>query len=222
MRAHELNPEDDATYWNLAIASVADDDWEAAARAFVAIGLPSPEGEPPWDFKLGLVPIRVNPDESPEVVWCHRLDPVRAQIANIPFPDCGRRYGDVILNDGAPNGYRELNGKEVPVFDELRLLRESGLGTYQLDVYAPEPEGLEQLFTLFEEYEVPAENWTTSVRFLCKACSEGRPHTHHDEERADVDSGEFQLGLAAKGEGDIRRVLERWRGGEIRGLSRAL
>lgn len=30
------------------------------------------------------------------------------------------------------------------------------------------------------------EDWTSNVRILCKQCSEGLPHDHHDEDGAQV------------------------------------
>jgi tetratricopeptide (TPR) repeat protein len=212
-RAYQLNPEDPASTWNLGISAAAVSDWDKAAEAYRAIGLTVPDDvEPPWDFRMGLIPIRVCPDEHPEVVWCHRLDPVRARIANIPLPACGRRYGDIILNDGAPNGYRELNGKEVPVFDELEVLQESSFHTFQLEVPHGDEDSLKNLMTLFEEYRVPAENWTHSLRYLCRACSEGRPHEQHDEELRAETPPEIRLGLAARDQAEISKVLERWSG----------
>lgn len=223
LKALELDPEDDPTKWNLAISSVAVGDWKNAGLAFTAIGLELPKNGPPWDFELGLIPIRVNPDEYPEVVWCHRLDPVRAKIANVPLPDCGRRFGDIVLNDGEPRGYRELNGREVPVFNELMVLEPSSFGTYQALVRIDGQPSLKGLIGLFEEHMMYAEDWTHGIRMLCRACSEGLPHDDHDTDlEQDTDPDVVKLGIASCEEENVEKVLGLWSGGQLLNLERVL
>ena len=222
LKALELNPEDDATVWNLAISSAALADWETAGKAYSAIGLELPDTPPPWDLKLGLIPIRVSPQEQPEVVWCHRLDPVRACIVNVPFPASGRRYGDIVLNDGEPKGYRKLGEAEVPVFDELMLLQKSDYATYMAELEVRDAGSLDGLIGRFEEHTMYAENWSTSVRMLCRACSEGRPHEQHDRELDSPDEGLARLGVAAKSMGELESLLEQWPGGCLWRLERVL
>lgn len=221
LRAHELDPADEATQWNLAISSVALSDWERAGLAFRAIGMTLPESPPPWDLKLGLIPIRVNPKDQPEVVWCHRLDPVRAQITNVPLPECQRRFGDIVLNDGAPNGYRQLKGREVPVFDELELLEVSPFATFEV-LCSSESNVAQGLEALLQEHQIEVENWAESVRFLCRACSEGRPHEHHDHELEPVSGEMIRLGLAARSEEEVKRVLDLWKAGVVESVRRVL
>lgn len=223
LAAFRLDPEDEATIWNLAISAVAISDWDSAGQAFQAIGLQLPDGPPPWDFQLGLVPIRLSPDDYPEVVWCHRLDPVRGKVANVPFPDCGRRFGDIVLNDGEPRGYRRYRGKEVPVFNELKLLEPSDYSTFQALLHVKNPATLDGLMGRFEEHMMEAENWTESVRMLCRACSEGVPHEEHDEELQEESLDDvIRLGIAATQEQEVRRILEEWPGGQILRLEKVL
>ena len=136
---------------------------------------------------FGLTPIRVSIDDSPEVVWSQRIDPARAIIANIPLPECGRRWRDLVLHDGAPNGHRMLNGKEVPVFDELQLLKPSYYSTFLAEIEVPNQESLDELEqTTHELADIELEDWTSSIRMLCAECSEGRPHEHdhHQEDES--------------------------------------
>jgi tetratricopeptide (TPR) repeat protein len=221
-RAHLLDPDDDASYWNLAMAAVAENDWEQAGLAFKAIGMKLPETDPPWDFQLGLIPIRVSVDENPEVVWCHRLDPVRAQIASVPYPESGRRFGDIVLNDGEPKGYRQSGEREVPVFNELKLLKPSDYHTYLLKVKASSSDKLDKLTEAFEEAGLQAENWTSSVRLLCKACSEGRPHEQHDQELEDTETVEVHFGVASPSLEMTRSVLETWPNDAVLSCERVL
>lgn len=213
--AHRLDPDDEAARWNLGIAATANGDWATAARAWEGVGLPAPSGPGPYDYKLGLVPIRVSVDEAPEVVWCHRLDPARAQILNVPTPACGRRCKDIVLHDGEPVGTRLLRGREVPVFNELELLEPSPLATFRLEVECPEGSAglLQQLGSLGYE----AEDWTEGVRMLCRACSEGRPHEEHDRELPAGLSRE--IGVAAPPDARLEQVLAAW---SIRSLRRVL
>jgi tetratricopeptide (TPR) repeat protein len=128
LRATELAPEDQANWWNLGIAATALGQWDVARRAWRGAGIDVPDGEGPLDFPCGFNPIRLNPDGEGETVWSERLDPARARLSNIPMANyC---FGDVVLNDGAAVGYRELNGDEVPVFNCLALLEPSSLSTW--------------------------------------------------------------------------------------------
>lgn len=206
-RAHQLNPEDDAAFWNLAIASVATGDWDKARVAFKAIGLAPPEGAGPWDLRLGLIPIRICPEEAPEVVWCHRLDPVRAKIANVPLPESGRRFGDVVLNDGEPRGYKQYQGREVPIFNELELLERSEYATLQLEIEMDSEETVDNLRAVLMEHDIFAEDWSGSIRMICRACSEGRPHQHHDQELETEWASRRRLGVATRDQARLREVL---------------
>jgi tetratricopeptide (TPR) repeat protein len=220
LRAHQLNPNDDATVWNLAIASVATGDWDCARIAFTGIGLEVPDEAGPWLFNFGITPIRVNPDTHPEVIWAQRLDPVRARLLNVPLPQCERRCGDIVLHDAAPNGYRKLSDREVPVFDELEVLKVSPLHTFELVLESTE--SAESLLAILEEHRLEAENWSESVRFLCRACSEGRPHDSHDHDLDEPPPNLTRLGVAATEQRLIEEVVATWKAGSVKRLERVL
>src|SRR6185436_9533696 len=114
-RAAELDPQDEAAWWNLGIAATALNNWPEARRAWKAFGIELPEGEGPIEEDYAATPISLNSTDGGEVVWCRRIDPARAIIDSIPFPKSGHRYSDLLLHDGAPNGYRMIQGQEVPV-----------------------------------------------------------------------------------------------------------
>ncbi len=207
-RAFQLEPEDEAAHWNLGIAATALGRWDTAARCWQGVGLPIPEGPGPFDYRLGLVPVRVNPQEAPEVVWCRRLDPARAEIVNVPLPGSCRRCRDLVLTDGAPAGTRLLRGREVPVFNELALLEPSQLATFRLRLLCPDPEQLSGLLAQLGELGLEAEDWTGGVRMLCRACSEGRPHEQHDRELPY--QAEREVGVAAPCETRLESLLAGW------------
>lgn len=207
-RAAELDPEDEAAWWNLGIAATAIGDWAAAREAWAAfgIGLPPGDGEPL--LELGLTPIRLNPDGRGEVVWCDRIDPARAIIRNVPLPESGHRYGDLLLHDGAPSGERHHRGQVVPVFDMLQLLRASAYTTYQVRARVSGAEAVVALADLAESHGCGVEDWET-IRAICAACSRGLPEPHEPPERA-IEPGTVALAIAATSDGDLRRLLEIW------------
>ncbi|MCB1037286.1 MAG: tetratricopeptide repeat protein [Acidobacteria bacterium] len=230
LRAAELDPEDQAGWWNLGIAATALGRWEEARRAWRGAGLEVPEGEGPLDHPCGYGPVRLNPDTDGEVVWCDRLDPARALIRNIPLVESGFRYGDIVLNDGAPNGYRLCDGVEVPVLDCLALLVPSVFSTWVVEAEIPvspdeaETTPIEALKELAEASSLSAEDWSTSIRVLCKACSEGRPdptHTHGCGEERDR-----RIAIAAPTQGAAEDLMDRWvrqsQGVEVRSLELGL
>ncbi len=198
-RAVALDPGHAAATWNLGIAATALGDWPEARRAWRGYGMDVPDGEGPIEMKLGPVPIRLVDEE---VVWCVRLDPARARIDSVPFPESGRCRGDVLLHDGAPHGYRTIGDREFPVFEELALLAASRLSTWTVDVDVADPGSAAALVSAFARRGLSAEDWTTQVRLLCKACSEGRTHARGEEPPAAGWSrahAPVELGLAADG-----------------------
>ncbi len=216
-RARALRPDDEATLWNLAIAATALQDWRTARDVWHTLKILPEPGEGPINENFGDTPVRLNADgttEAPtEVVWARRLCLVRARILNIPTGATGFRHGDVVLHDGAAVGYR-LNaaGQEVPVFNVLELFEPSRFSTFEAIVEVDGPEDIEALDQACDRPGIVFEHWTASIRNLCKACSEGRPHEGHDHELNESDSWERmrRVGFAAQGEGSLMVVLRDW------------
>jgi hypothetical protein len=198
------------SFWNLAIAATALGEWRTAREAWRGYGSIIPEGDGPLVMDLGPVPIRVDVDRNSEVVWCHRIDPARAIILSVPLPQSGRRRGDVVLMDGEPRGYRELDGVQVPVFNELQLLAASGNGTFSARVTAPGLKDLEDLHAEYGPDGPAAEDWER-VEMRCRACSEGPPQGHdHPPEVQGPGPYTRTFGLAARDENEARRYLDVW------------
>lgn len=213
-RAVQCEPGNQGAIWNLGIAATALGDWATARRAWRQYGIGIPDGEGPIDFFVGLTPIRVHGDEASEVVWADRIDPARAILRSVPTPASGHRFGDLVLHDGAANGYRMRGEREVPVFDALELIAPSDFATYEVSVEGATSEQIDALIRRFEAADASAENWTTSMQILCRACSEGRPygegHDHGPEEMPGT-LGPWRLGIAARGEEAAHRVIAEWR-----------
>ena len=209
--ASDLAPDDQAAHWNMGIAATALRDWPAAREAWRRAGLEIAASEGPIAMDLGMTPVRLNPEGDAEVVWGTRIDPARVVLGNIPFPDSGFRAGDIVLNDGAPVGQREYLGRTYSVFNVLELFEASANSTFEAEVHAHDAADLEALTAALEAAAVDHEVWTTSVRNLCKQCSEGLPHDHVDADDQPTTWPErHMLGISTTSPDKAREVLTRW------------
>ena len=210
--------------WNLGIAATALGDWASARRAWDRYGVDVPEGDGPLTMRLGMVPVRLNPTDTDlgaepfeidgvvhetEVVWTERLSPGHARIVNVPLPESGHRYGDVVLIDGSPLGERFNGTSWVPVFNELTLLERSPLLTWTVQVEAHEQADAQALSALADGRGLAAEDWTSSFQILCKACSEGRPGAHDHGQPEGSWRSARRFGVAGREE-HVRALLHDW------------
>jgi len=217
-RAFELDPSDEASRWNLAIAATALRDWKTARDVWKLCGMTLQGEEGPIADNFGTTPIRLDPDGKGEVVWAQRLCPVRARILNLPFPESGVAYGDVVLHEGAPVGSRlDSAGKEKSVFNMLEMFEPGNYSTYVVNAQADSKVLVQALEALCEERGMAFEDWHASVNPICRACSEGRPHERHEHEiRAKEWNPERLIGIGARRPEEVEAVLEAWNG-EVRG-----
>lgn len=205
--------------WNLGIASTALGDWATARRAWDSYGISGMgSGFEPIDTDFGLAPVRLNPDRpslphqvlpsvgTTEVVWCWRRSPAHAVIANVPLPQSGHRFRDVVLHDGEPKGIRKIGGQDVAVFDQLQRLEDSGLPTWQAQVAGATADDLEELAGLVEHHGLGADDWS-GMRRLCAECSHGTPDEGHHHDPAPT--GAALLGLAGA-EAELRDIVKSW------------
>jgi len=204
------DPTDVGAWWNLGIAATAQGDWREARLAWEGCGIDIPEGEGPLELNYGLTPVRLNPSTRAEVVWCDRIDPARAIVRNVPLPESGHCYADLVLHDGAPTGTRVRNGKEVLVFDALERLEASSFRTYVLDLPGSTEEERSALEDVAFESAMAAEDWSRSVRFLCQQCSVGEPHEVHDRDLLGS-RPELAVAAAAEDEKRLQELIDRWR-----------
>src|SRR5262249_9805688 len=122
---------------------------------------------------------RSSPPELACPQWAQRIDPVRARIENIPFAKSGYHFGDLVLHDGAPVGYRMRGDQEVPVFNTLELFQASPYGTYEADVVVGAAPDLEALQELCAKADLAFEDWEhRSARSARPAAKAGRTSTH--------------------------------------------
>jgi hypothetical protein len=186
-------------WWNLGIAATALQDWPLSRRAWEAYGLavPGEAGEEPAGMELGGAAVRLSPEGESEVVWGRRLDPARIEVQNIPLPSSGRRWGEVVLHDGVPNGERTtVSGgwtSVFPVFDEIELWAPSAVPTWVVLLGAATPQDRDALERLAAEAGYAAEDWSSSVRLLCRTCSESRMPSEEGDGQAQHDPHDHSL-----------------------------
>lgn len=207
--AMRLSPTDQAAIWNMGIAATALSDWAEARRAWAAYGIEIPPGPGAIEGDFGATPIRINPDSDAEVVWTRRIDPARARITSVPLPTSGHRCGDLLLHDGAPVGTRISGGREVSVFSELAILEQSMLATFTVTIKVKDTDDLVAFEDACSVAGCTAEDWST-VRVLCRECSQGRPHHHdHSPVQAQVE-GEHYFGIAAPTINEVDAAVSSW------------
>jgi hypothetical protein len=206
-RAAELQPDDEASWWNLGIAATALGDWEAARRAWAACGIEVPPGSGPPQFNWGRTPVRLNPDTDGEVVWAQRIDPARARIINVPLPTSGFRWSDVVLTDGAVEGERVVDGHAYPVFNVLQRLEVSPFRTFIIELATMSDNAVTALEECATERGAAAEDWGSCTSILCRDCSYGRPHQHTGSES---NAAHPHCGLAARDHAHADEIISAW------------
>jgi tetratricopeptide (TPR) repeat protein len=213
-RSVEIRPEDEAANWNLAIAATALRDWSTVRAVWRRLGIAIEEGDGPIESNFGMAVVRLDPNGEAETVWARRICPVRARLENIPFPESGFAWRDVVLNDGAPMGTRfDSEGREKSVFNVLELFEPSVYSTYVAEIDVDSSADVEALERLFSDGPDWMEDWTSDVQMLCRACSEGRAHEAHEHGGTEAPwRRERQIGLASNSEARVEELLSLWVG----------
>jgi tetratricopeptide (TPR) repeat protein len=209
-RAVELDPENQGAQWNLGIAATMLKQWKVARTCWNVFGTNYEIVDEDTAGYVGVASIRINPHDEAETVWATRICPTRAQINNIPFPESGHGFQDVVLNDGAPKGQRMLDGRKYSVYDEIEHLERSAYQTFSIKCKADpqrDPDFL-NLRDRCHHVQIAMEDWTT-VEWLCQQCSEGIPHEKHDEKIKHV-SEERHLAFAALSQEALDSILHGW------------
>ena len=171
-------PEEGAN-WNAAIAATALGRWREARRHWAACGIKVEPGDEPIEDNYGTVSLRLNPWGGAETLYARRIDPARAYLANIPLPESGYRFRDLVLHDGAKTGEREFDGRMVPVFNVMQMQHQSDFITFAAFVVCPSEEDRDALHELSGPGIGLTEDWTAMSHY-CLRCSYGSVHKHTD------------------------------------------
>ncbi|QMT31886.1 tetratricopeptide repeat protein [Alysiella filiformis] len=214
LRAIELADEfDEAHHWNAAIAATALHDWASARQMWAACKLPIPDGTGEIMANFGITIIRLNAWDWGETVYAQRIDPVRAVILNVPFPESGWRCGDIVLHDGAPTGSRtDENSNEISVFNALERWQTSPKQTFTVFTQCESTDDVGALLDLCHQHNLDAEDWTENTRMICLQCSYGRVHEHHHNHKSANWQSERSIGIAANSLAEIEKTLNEWQG----------
>ena len=135
----------EGAWWNLGIAATALRRWAAAREAWAFHKIPMPKGDGPPDTNFGPAPVRLKPSDDAEVVWGEQVDAARIRLTEVPHPDSGYRFGDIILRDGVPVGERERDGATAPLFDVLELWQPCDLGLFEVELDPAAAKGMETM-----------------------------------------------------------------------------
>jgi hypothetical protein len=158
-------------YWNLGIAATVLRRWDVARDAWTGYGIALPDGTGEIDADFGVTCVRIGTGDGQEVVWARRICPTRARVLSVPL-DPARRFGEVVLHDGVPNGERLTGDAKVPVFDEIALFTASDIATLSATIVAAAPADVEALSDAFYGNGFGLEVGGSRV-MLCTCCSEG-------------------------------------------------
>lgn len=206
---------DEASRWNAAIAATALGDWAEARRQWAGCGIDIPDGDGAIDASFGVASIRLNAWDSGETLFAKRIDPVRARLINVPLPDSGYRYGDIVLHDGASTGQRRFHQSMVPVLNALQRLQTSEFQTFAVFATCPQPADLDALVDARMPGVAFIEDWTESIVHLCLRCSYDAPHRHDEDAHSTSERGgwspERNIGIAAQSRYSVTRLIERWK-----------
>lgn len=116
----------------------------------------------------------------------------------------------MVLHDGEPRGYRVRAGRQLPVFDALAILERSNRETFEASVVASDQGEIDALQAVAESLGLTIEDWTATVRPLCRRCSEGVPHDVHDEPALPPWEEHRRVGVSASGRSEADLLLARW------------
>jgi hypothetical protein len=211
LRSQALSTEpDEASIWNAGIAATGLGNWSEARRQWARCGIELPASDGPIEANFGTVSIRLNPWGDGETLYAHRIDPVRARLWNIPLPESGYQYGDIVLHDGASTGSRLVEGKAVPVFNALQRLERSEFKTFTAFVTCNDADSLSSLLDSRAPGLGAIEDWTASISSLCLRCSYGSPHEHDNKPKEKAWEPDRQVGFAAQSKHVVEKVLGRW------------
>jgi hypothetical protein len=194
----------DPAFWNLGIAATIQGDWAVARQAWSGYGVTLPAGDGEIEGDFGTACVRLVTGQAPEVVWVRRICPTRGRVTSVPFSD--RRFGEIVVHDGAPNGERVLDGRRYPVFDELLLWKASATPTFRATVSCDCAADLDSLGDLAEAADDTAVESVAGMVVHAREESEGRIEPARDPARA----GGHDILIAAPDRASARALLENW------------
>jgi hypothetical protein len=105
-------------------------------------------------------------------------------------------------------GERTAGGHVYGVFDELERWLPSPVPTLEVQLTLAGAADAQALEDLFDRAGYAAQDWTSSIRRICRQCSEGRPPDDHEHPAPSPDARR-RFGLAAPLD-QATRLLGEW------------
>ena len=190
-----------------------------ARQAWNHLGYDFPEKHKIIKMNLGNVPVRINRNKQPEIIWATKIDPARAYIASVPQPSSDRRFRDLILIDHTPSGFHIQNGNKVPIFDELQLLKPSRKWTFIAFLNTDNPMDVLTLDQLCTKAKLGFDNWSKATRQFLKESKDTLPEYFDETILQNFNRDNHLVAISAEWQRDVREILEAWKIVTLKGYS---
>ena len=199
-KAIALAVDNQEAWWNVGIAATALNKRRLAKSIWTKFGQPSRMNQ--------LVSIKISYANQFEVLGARRMDPARARILNIPHPNSGRHYKDIILLDNHIIGYHSSGTQRLPIHDELGIYKASTYSTFSCILQQADEKAIQSLRQLCHDAGIGFELWSNASRAYTVKSADIIPEYHTVPTAGD---SEILVGLAAKREHQVIEVLESWK-----------
>jgi tetratricopeptide (TPR) repeat protein len=203
-KAVSLNPANRNAWWDLGIAATALKRWRLARSVWSKFGISQKEAR-----KKGKASVRLKVGQQFEIVEVQLLDPARAMISSIPFPNSDRRFRDIILYDRDISGYYRSKGAKLPVYDELDLHKRSVYQTASCWLHEVGESEVKKLEEMCLEYKLGFEVWS-NAQLNTSFANAGKVPEYQTVEGLNIDTGGAWVAIAAKSVKQVRSVLDSW------------
>ncbi len=194
-RARGLLGDHRGVLWNLAIAATATGAGQEAADAWRALGIAARAEASGLPFVEGLEPVQVRlptlgaghtlapvvPDEAAgfEVVWAQPLSPCHGVIRTPTFREAIADFGDVVLWDGAPATVVERDGRPVPRFPLLGVLKAGEERRFRFLALQQKADDVARLGESLPD-DVVLYQHGERVETVCPRCAAGQTLVRHE------------------------------------------
>jgi hypothetical protein len=187
-----------ATLFHLASAAIGAGEGEEAREALCALGFAAEINAGQMVFVPDLLPVQVRiptrwpghglmavvPDEAVgfERVWVTPLSPLHGVVRSPTFREAIADFGDVVLFDAAPSAKIEHEGRIVPVFPLLSVLKKGDEHRYRFLALEQEDGQVQALGSELPE-GVTLYRHGAKVDQVCARCAAGEVLIKHEHER---------------------------------------
>lgn len=200
-----LNPGNQKAWWDLGIAATALKRWRIAKNVWSKFGL---HAKPVHTPEVASLRLRV--DNQFEVVAARILDPARAMIVSIPFPNSNYRFKDIVLYDRQIVGHYIVSKRKLPVYDELGMFKHSVYQTASCVLPNASEADLQSLEDLCKKQDIGFEVWSNAQLNSSNLGKGRQAEYYHDKNLSPAEHTHALIGLSARNYHIIHETLESW------------